>query len=110
MIQAKKSRTRAQVQRISATQGISSPNVTVRLLQRKCACSGAPEPVGECEDCRKKRWQLENPKSIIRKCRISAAHRSRSSTFARPTARRGYPRIHGAALWTRVQPSADAQG
>src|SRR6516162_2808888 len=27
------------------------------LLQRKCACGGTPGPGGECEECRRKRFQ-----------------------------------------------------
>jgi hypothetical protein len=38
------------------------------VLQRKCACGGAPGPTGECEACRKKRLQskIGNCKSEIR--------------------------------------------
>lgn len=33
----------------------SVKRVPGKLLQRKCACGGAPGPTGECEECRKKR-------------------------------------------------------
>jgi Domain of unknown function (DUF4157) len=41
----------------SAVPAIAFTPVHGGLLQRKCACDGAPEVVGECEGCNKKRLQ-----------------------------------------------------
>ena len=35
-----------------------------RIVQRKCACGGAPGPTGECEECKRKRVSLQ-PKLAI---------------------------------------------
>jgi hypothetical protein len=38
--------------------------VRTNLLQRKCACGGAPGPSGECAECRKKRLQHRSVERI----------------------------------------------
>jgi len=48
-------------------QKIASPaNTPVQhgLLQRKCACGGAPGPTGECEQCKRKRLALQRKLTI----------------------------------------------
>ena len=47
----------AQVQAKFATARSSYAPVRTNLLQRKCACGGAPGPDGECAECRAKRLQ-----------------------------------------------------
>ncbi len=41
------------------------------MLQRKCACGGAPGPTGECAECRRKRSATQGPSPLQTKLTVS---------------------------------------
>ena len=86
-----------------------TPSVATTVLQRKCACGRTPGPRVASAPCQKKRKRaLQRHRDHDSRPHDCPADRARSARHPRRTARHGHARFHGAALRTRLQPSARA--